>query len=103
DGLDARAVAQVQERGLHETVKLSTPQKYLIDLLRREARPDPARDSTGDRRRRRLRRARGGGAQSDREDPGPVRLRRPQNRKTASATEVLSALLVERGVDRSVP
>ena len=34
DGLDARAVAQVQERGLHEAVKLSTPLKYLIDLLR---------------------------------------------------------------------
>ncbi|MEE2031480.1 HNH endonuclease signature motif containing protein [Rhodococcus chondri] len=34
DGLDARVVAQVQERGLHEAVTLSTPQKYLIDLLR---------------------------------------------------------------------
>src|SRR5699024_2787858 len=45
---------------------------------RHNPRPDPARDSKGDRRRRRLRRARRSGAQGHREDPRPVRLRRPR-------------------------
>ncbi|MBH0121166.1 DUF222 domain-containing protein, partial [Rhodococcus sp. CX] len=33
DGLDARLVAQVEQRGLENAVKLSTPQKYLVELL----------------------------------------------------------------------
>lgn len=33
DDLDARVVAQVEQRGLDHAVKLSTPQKYLVELL----------------------------------------------------------------------
>ncbi len=33
DDLDARLVAQVEQRGLDHAVKLSTPQKYLVELL----------------------------------------------------------------------
>jgi hypothetical protein len=34
DGLGNRLIGEIQDRGIHNTVKLSTPQKYLVELLR---------------------------------------------------------------------